>query len=175
MDTNTNSETVIQLSKRYLKFIIIENAIGPMVSNIFINGTITWFVFKSAEASGIAVAGIKYDLLSTAFLLPFITIFLAYAVVGKQVRSGKLQQLSSEQILKKSKISRHPLVRGLLLGSIGIVLFAIPLIWMMSVSQSQTVPVMSYVYFKGFWCGAMALVLSPVAGWWALVNASVGK
>ncbi|MDX2361402.1 MAG: hypothetical protein QNK23_11395 [Crocinitomicaceae bacterium] len=160
------------LSKRHWKFLVIENAIGPMTTNIFINAGITHLVFTSEMNTPVDIFGVQMDLLSTAFLLPFITVFLAYAVTGKSIRKEKLPKLPEGYNSKFDVLPQSIVVRAFLLGIVGIIFMAIPVILMLDWSDAQQINPKAYVYFKGIWAGLTAVLLSPIAGWWALVRYS---
>jgi hypothetical protein len=160
------------LSKRHWKFIIIENALGPMFTNVAINGGITWLVFRSFEGETIDVLSTKMDILSTSFLLPFITVLLANVVVGKQVRSKKLDKLLFKNGDKKLGVSRNVWLRASLLGVIAVTIIGFPTVWLMN-SNGEGIQFISYVCFKGIWAGVFALIVSPIAGWWALQKQSL--
>jgi len=168
------NNTAKVLSKRHWKFIVIENALGPMFTNVGINGGITWLVFRSFEGGSIDVVSIKMDILSTSFLLPFITVLLANAVVGKQVRSEKLHKLPLEKGSKNKGLTKNVFVRASVLGIIAVLVIGFPTVWLMN-SNGEGIPFMPYVYFKGIWAGVFALLVSPIAGWWALQKHSLAE
>ncbi|MBN4082135.1 hypothetical protein JYT21_00365, partial [bacterium AH-315-B15] len=161
------------LSARHWKFFLIENGLGPTVSNIFINAGITYLVFGSLRDSGIDFLSIKIDLVSTAFLLPFITALLAAAFIPKQFRSGKLPPLSQGPSLYPSWLSKKLLVQGTFLGLIMAGLMYLVLILINERMSTTTTGFMDYVYFKGIWAGLVALVSAPLIAWWTLKELSV--
>ena len=171
MSTN-KSDLLHGLSKRHWKFLIIENAIGPMSTNIFINGGITWLVFTSEANTPIDLFGVQMDLLSTAFLLPFITVFLAYAVTKKSIQKKKLPTLPKNYISKFDALPQGIFARAIILGLFGITFMAVPVTLILSWTGTNQIDPMAYVYFKGIWAGLTAVLISPIAGWWALVKHS---
>ena len=49
---------------------------------------------------------------------------------------------------------------------------AVPLVWVLTLAQAQPLAVSAFVTFKAAWAAMLALVVTPVVGWWALANAS---
>ena len=50
-----------------------------------------------------------------------------------------------------------------------------PIVWSLSLGQAQPFPMMSFVVFKAFWAAAIASLITPIVGWWALASASQQK
>jgi hypothetical protein len=63
-------------------------------------------------------------------------------------------------------------MRGLFLGGAGVLFGAAPIVWALSLGRTQPFPVSSFVVFKAVWAGMLALLVTPVVGWWALASAS---
>lgn len=156
----------MKLSQRHWKFLIIENGLGPTFSNILINGGITWLVFRQSESVNPQSA--TMDILSTSFLLPFITVFLAFAVTRKQIKTNKLEKREIPTENHHSKFYTSTVFRAFLLGLLGLLFFGVPTYLCVSWVTKGECPIMQYVYFKGIWGGVLALLISPLAGWWAL-------
>lgn len=129
-------------------------------------------VFTSEANTPVDLFGVQMDLISTAFFLPFITVFLAYAVTKKSIRKEKLHKLPSTYVSKFDALPQGIFARAFILGLFGIIFMAIPVILMMTWSGTQQIDPMAYVYFKGVWAGLTAVLISPIAGWWALVKYS---
>jgi len=160
------------LSKRHWKFLIIENAIVPMIANILINSGITYFVFVSEKKDPIESLEVQMDLFATAFLLSFITLLLTYLVTKKSINKEKLPKLKAGYVSKVDIMPSNILVRAIVLGMIGVAFMATPVVLMLNWSNATQIEPMDYVYFKGIWAGLTAVLISPFAAWWALVNYS---
>jgi multisubunit Na+/H+ antiporter MnhG subunit len=64
------------------------------------------------------------------------------------------------------------LVRGLFLGILGVIFAAAPIVWALDLGQAQPLAVSSFILFKAVWAALLAMVFTPIVGWWALANAS---
>ncbi len=161
------------LSGRHQRFLIIEQGVVPTLFNFALNGAIAWALFRSAKAVPLwGESSLGVDLLATAFLLPFLTCLIVSAIVSRHVRDGKVPPLSREQLPNTRWFERTPWQRGLALGAAGVVFGALPLVWALSLAQAQPLPVPAFVTFKASWAALLALLVTPVIGWWALANAS---
>ena len=157
------------LSKRHKKFLFIENGLGPIISNIFINGAVIHQVFKNQAFINWETAQI--DLISTAFLLPFITVILAALFIPKQIKSGKLPTLTSRKFNYPSWLPSNLFVMGLIIGII-----VMALTWLVCIclpfNETSQFEHMNYVYFKAGWAGFIILFVAPTIGWWMLLKHS---
>jgi len=161
------------LSGRHQRFLIIEQGAVPTVFNFALNGAIAWALFRTAEDVPLwGESSLGVDLLATGFLLPFLTCLIVSAIVARHVRDGKVPPLSREQLPNTRWFERSPLQRGLALGAAGVVFGAIPLVWVLTLAQAQPLAVSAFVTFKAAWAAMLALLVTPVIGWWALANAS---
>jgi len=163
----------MQLSEQHRRFLMIEQGVIPTVFNFVINGLIAWVLFRSAAAVPLwDESSVGVDLLATGFLLPFLTCVIVSALVARQVRSGKVLPLPPEQLPHSRWFQRSASMRGLFLGVVGVLFGAAPLVWALSLGQAQPFSVPSFVAFKAVWAALLALLVTPVVGWWALANAS---
>jgi len=161
------------LSGPHQRFLIIEQGAVPTVFNFALNGAIAWALFRSAE--GVPLWGessLGVDLLATAFLLPFLTCLIVSAIVARHVRDGKVPPLAAEQLPSTRWHARSSLRRGLALGVAGVVFGALPLVWVLHLASAQPLAVPAFVAFKATWAAMLALLVTPIVGWWALANAS---
>jgi hypothetical protein len=161
------------LSGPHQKFLIIEQGAVPTVFNFALNGAIAWALFRSAEAVPLwGESSLGVDLLATAFLLPFLTCLIVSAIVARHVRDGKVPRLSADQLPHTQWYERSSMKRGLALGAAGVVFGALPVVWALHLASAQPLPVPSFIAFKAAWAALLALVVTPLIGWWALANAS---
>jgi hypothetical protein len=163
----------MDFSNEHRRFLLIEQAAVPTAFNFALNGVIAWVLFRSvAEVPLWGESSIGVDILVTAFLLPFLTCVIVSALIGRKVRAGKLPRLSPSQLPHSRWFERSVSQRGLLLGFAGVVFGALPLVWALSLGQSQPIPLSSFVIFKAVWAGLLAMIVTPIVGWWALASAS---
>ena len=163
----------MELSDRHRRFLLIDQGVVPMVFNLVLNGGIAWALFRSTAAVPLwGDSSVGVDLLATAFLLPFLTCVIVSSLVARDVRSGKVPPLPSAQLPRSGWSERSSSTRGLFLGFAGVLFGAVPIVWALSLGQAQPFPVPSFVLFKAVWASMLALMVTPVVGWWALAKAS---
>jgi hypothetical protein len=163
----------MELSDRHRRFLLIEQGAIPTVFNFVLNGFIAWALFRSAAAVPLwGESSLGVDLLVTAFLLPFLTCVIVSSLVARHVRSGKVPPLSLDQLPHSRWFQRSSSTRALFLGAAGVLFGAAPIVWALSLGQAQPFPVPSFVVFKAVWAAMLALMVTPVVGWWALASAS---
>ena len=161
------------LSGPHQKFLYIEQGAVPTVFNFALNGAIAWALFRSAEEVPLwGESSVGVDLLATAFLLPFLTCLIVSAIVARHVRDGKVPRLSANQLPNTQWHERSSMKRGLALGAAGVVFGALPVVWALHIASAQPLAVSEFVTFKAAWAALLALVVTPLIGWWALANAS---
>ena len=161
------------LSGRHQRFLIIEQGAVPTLFNFALNGVIAWALFRSAEEVPLwGESSLGVDLLATAFLLPFLTSLIVSAIVARHVRDGKVPPLPREQLPNTRWFERSSLQRGLALGAAGVVFGAVPLVWVLTLAEARPLGVTAFVTFKAAWAAMLALLVTPLIGWWALANAS---
>ncbi len=163
----------MELSARHRRFLLIEQGAIPTLFNLVLNGFIAWLLFRSAAAVPLwGESSVGMDLLATAFLLPFLTCVIVSSLVARHVRDGKVPPLALAQLPHSRWFRRSSPARGLFLGAAGVLFGAAPLVWALSLGQAQPFPVASFVTFKAVWAAMLALMVTPLVGWWALANAS---
>lgn len=163
------------LSDRHRSFLIIEQSVFAGLINVVINGTIAWLLMRSlTEIPLWGETSMGVDLLATGFLLPFFTCIIVSRLTRGQVENGKLPPLEASQIRPLGIHERSSLVRGALIGVLGVIFAAAPLVALLDLAQAAPVPLISFVSFKAIWAGLFAMVVSPIIAWWALSAASSG-
>lgn len=163
----------MDLSNRHARFLLVDQGAVPAVFNFVLNGLIAWALFRSVDEVPLwGESSVGVDLLITAFALPFLTSVIVSSLVARQVRTGKLPALPSRQRPHSRWFERSASIRGAFLGTVGVVFGAAPLVWALSLGQAQPLPMASFVAFKAVWAGMLALLVTPLVGWWALASAS---
>jgi len=162
------------LSATHRRFLLVEQGAIPTAINFVLNGVIAWAIHRSnVDAPIWGKSSVALDLIATSFLLPFLTCVIASILISRRVQSGKMLTLSTDE-LPLSRWFRHPpWVRGIVLGIAGLIFGAAPIVAALSLSDAQTIPVYSFVAFKAVWAALLALLVTPVVGWWALASASL--
>ena len=164
----------MELSKRHMRFLLVNQCAIPVVINFFANGLISWLINRSATTVPLwGSSGVGVDLLATSILLPFLLCVLNSPNIGKQMRAGKVQALPQGQLPISSWFRRPTWQRGLFLALMGLIFAGIPVVWALTIGNVEFLPVKSLVLFKAGWSALLAALISPVVGWWALARASV--
>ncbi len=163
----------MSLSEEHRRFLLVEQCAIPTAINLVANALIAWLSHLSTKTVPIwGGSSISVDLLATSFLLPFIVCLAVSPGVKKKVKTRKLSPIPSSQLPIFMWYKRPPWQRAIFIGFLGVVFAGIPVIWILSISQAQPIPTMSFAIFKGFWAAAIASLITPIIGWWALANAS---
>jgi hypothetical protein len=163
----------MDLSDRHLHFLRIEQGLISGIINVVINGAIAWALLRSySEIPLWGETSMGVDLLATAFLLPFISCLIVSRIIRGHVEHGKLPPLSPHQIATHGFHRRAVWVRGLLLGLLGVVFAAGPVVALLALADANPVAMPSFVGYKAVWAGLLAMTLTPILAWWALCDAS---
>jgi hypothetical protein len=163
----------MHLSDRHRSFLIIEQSVFAGLINVVINGGFVWLLMRDQDTIPLwGDPSMGNDLLATGFLLPFITCMIVSRLVRHQVMTGRLPALEPDQIRPLGIHRRSVWTRSLLVGVLGVVFFAAPIVTILDLAQASPVPFGAFLVFKSIWAGLFAMVVSPVIGWWALAAAS---
>ncbi|MDJ0589705.1 MAG: hypothetical protein QNJ72_06865 [Pleurocapsa sp. MO_226.B13] len=163
----------MNLSEEHRRFLLVDNCAIPTAINLVVNGLIAWLMNRSVATVPIwGGSSVTLDLLATSFLLPFIVCAIVSSTVKGKVRSGKLSPIPPNLFPISHWYKRSLWLRAIFLGIAGVLFAGIPIVWSLSIGQAQPFPMMSFVVFKAFWAAAIASLITPIVGWWALANAS---
>lgn len=163
----------MNLSQEHRRFLLVEQCAIPTAINLVVNGLIAWLLNRSVATVPIWGGGsVSLDLLATSFLLPFIVCLAVSPGVTKKVKSGNLSPLTASQLPIFHWYKRSPWLRAIFIGMLGVVFAGVPVVWILSIAQALPIPMMSFVVFKAFWAAAIASLITPIVGWWALASAS---
>lgn len=155
------------------RFLLIDNGLVPGIINFILNGLIIWALYRGVpEVPLWGEPSYAVDLVITAFLLPFLTGLIVGPLVPPQVRQGKVAALPGAVFPLAGMARRGVLVRSLLLGLMGVIFAAVPMVWLLDMANAQPLATMSYVWFKAIWAGMLAAVITPFAAWWGLLVGS---
>ena len=160
-----------RISREHRRFLIVDQAIGPIVVNILLNGVIAWLTFRSVRSVPLwGQSSIAADTFGTALILPIITSLIVGAVVRHQVRRGRLAPLAAT--------SSSPWVRraswqcGVALGAAAMVVVAAPVVAWFALDGPIEMELWRFVWFKAAFAAGLGLLVTPLLGWWALARAS---
>lgn len=161
-----------------MRFLWIDQCAIPIVINFVGNGMMILLINRSLSMVPIwGIRGAGIDLLGTSMLLPFGMCIINSAMIGKQIRAGKVQVLPQMHLPMRSPIFnwfRQPVwKRGIFLGLMGLIFAGIPVIWILTIGNVESLPVTSLALFKAGWSALLAALMAPIVGWWALARGSV--
>jgi hypothetical protein len=167
----------LALSAAHRRLLIAENGVGSAVFNFALNGAIAWGLFRTATHVPLwGEQSVAADTVATAFLLPFLTCLIVSRTVERRVTQGDVPMLAPAELPAASWPRRSILARSVFLGVAGVVLAAVPVVAALGASGfSGFAGLWPFVGFKAGFAAALAALVTPLVGWWALVRASTPR
>jgi hypothetical protein len=163
------SPTFLQEHRRFL---IVDEIIVATAVNFLLNAGIAWFLFRSATVPFWGGSGIAADMLGTAFLMPLLTSLIARWLVPWQVNRGVLPKIPAAH-LRSSVLRRRPgYQRGIVLGVLSMIVIAVPFIALFAHFGPAQLSRGHFIWFKASFAAGVGALVTPLLGWWALVEAS---
>jgi hypothetical protein len=160
-------------SSEHRRFLIVDELIGPAIVNFLLNGAIAWYLFRKLPSMPLRGSpGIALDTLVTAFMLPVLTALIAAWLVRWRVVRRKLSPIPAELLRPSSWSRRSFLVRGTLLGVAALVLVAVPLVLILALVGIEQLSLVRFIWFKASFAAGVGILVTPLLGWWALMDAS---
>jgi hypothetical protein len=161
------------LSRQHRRFLIVEEIVGSTIVNFFVNGGIAWFLFHAVASVPLwGKSSIAVDTLATALVLPVVTALIARLIVRQQVMAGKLAPIPPAELGSSFWLRRSSAGRGALLGAAAVVLGGVPVVLVFALAGPTQLATTSFIVFKASFAAAVGAVVTPLLGWWALVDAS---
>ena len=161
------------LSRAHRRFLIVEEIVGSTIVNFLVNGGLAWFLFRSAASVPLwGRSSIATDTLVTAFVLPLLTALITSFFVRAQVNRGKLPPIPPAEIRSSWWLRRSSAGRGVLLGLAAVGLAGMPVVLLFALAGPAQLSPTSFIVFKASFAAAVGAVVTPLLGWWALVDAS---
>jgi hypothetical protein len=153
------------------RYLILEQGIGAVIVNFFINATIAWLLFRSLEVVPLwgpqSIAG---DTVATTFLLPFITCLIVTRLAHRAVDGGRFPapewRRASHPAL--GRLPRSTPLRALAFGFVCMITVAPASIWVLQILGLVQLGFWSFVLFKALFAGALAAPVTPIIGLCAL-------
>jgi hypothetical protein len=157
------------------RFLILEQGIGTGLINVALNGVIAAVLFRRLETvplwGPLSIAG---DTLGTTFLLPVLLCLIATPLARRKVARGMIPPLMrnrGEHWLFR-RLPERARLRAVVLGVICTLIVGpatlIALTWL----RVTSLPFWDFIIFKALFAGALATLLGPVVGLWAIVRFS---
>jgi hypothetical protein len=159
-------------SDAHRRFLVIDEIIISTVVNFLLNAGIAWFLFRSTTVPFWGSSGIAADMLGTAFLMPLLTSLIARWLVPWQVNRGVLPKVPPAEIRTSAWRRRPGYQRGMLLGLVAMVVVAVPFIALFARLGPAQLTRAHFIWFKASFAAFVGALVTPLLGWWALVEAS---
>jgi hypothetical protein len=135
------------------------------LTNAFFNGVIAWWLLKDVPAMDWWGAhSFGFDILATAFILPFIVALIVIPLSRKKRAANKIPALStdSSQWLER-QVARFPrslFWSAMIFGAVGVLLIATITLLLFKLAGIEQVDPLHYSIFKGLWAGLIAFLLA---------------
>jgi hypothetical protein len=160
-------------TQAHWRFLVVDEVVGSTIVNFLLNAGIAWFFFRSAQSVPLwGWSSIAADTLSTAFVLPLLTALLATWVVRWQVHRGVLPKIPAAELRSTAWRRRPDYQRGVLLGLVSMAAVAVPLIALLAWLGPTQLPRTHFIWFKASFAAGVGALVTPLLGWWALLDAS---
>ena len=161
------------MSRAHRHYLLLEQGVGAAGFNFLLNAAIAWLMFRGAEVVPLwgqqSIAG---DTIGTSVILPLLTCLIATRIVRGHVRSGKVAPLGWSRDTQPwlGWLPRGTLARGLVLGAVGLLVFAPPVVGVLAARGVTQLGFGRFVVFKASFAAAEALVVTPLVALWAIVE-----
>jgi hypothetical protein len=162
------------LSTAHRRFLWIDQGVVPIVFNFFLNAGIAWLTVRSLAAMPLwGSQSVAVDTFATAFLLPFFTALVVTRLVAGQVAAARVPPLPPQP--SSPWLARSSRARGARLGIASMFLAALPVVLLLSLFGPDPFERSTFIWFKAAFAAALAGVVTPIIGWWALIDASTKR
>lgn len=155
-------------------FSIVESALVSGVINVLINGAVGWFALPAGKTLPLwGVPSLSADMVAMAFGIAFGTGIGVTPLTRREHRLGRLLPPPLSPSMKRvlegwpQKLFR----RSVLIGVIGVVLFAPPIVFALWVLGVDNVDRMTFVEIKAGWAFVEGALLAPPIAVAALLDA----
>lgn len=147
---------------------IVKESCSSFFINLAINGGLAWFIFRSKPSLSLWGAnGFGQDMLITALLLWLLLCAIVMTIHKKKSQSGKLPAIAASEYPTMRRalkwLPRGTWAASSVLGVVGVILFALPLLAAFHVLDVSMMSPLHYSIFKGVWAGVMAAFATPIA------------
>jgi fructose-specific phosphotransferase system IIC component len=160
-------------SEEHRRFLIVDEIVAPAVVNFLLNAGIAWYLVRTLATVPLwGSPGIAVDTLSTAFVLPVLTALIAAWLIRVRVVRGKLSPIPDALMRPNWWSRRSFVVRGILLGAVAVVLVGTPVVSLFALFGAERLPRTSFIWFKASFAAGVGVLVTPLLGWWALMDAS---
>jgi hypothetical protein len=164
----------MELAAAHRTYALRDQGVGAALVNFIINGAIAWVMFRSLAAVPLwgqqSIAG---DTIGTGFFLPFITCLIVTPLTLRQVRTGTLPEPAWSRADHPwlARLPRGATSRGAVLGAVGALIAAPPVVLALSALGVGELPLWSFITFKAIFAAILAALVSPLIALAALGDA----
>jgi hypothetical protein len=162
------------MNRNHYKFLIIEQIILAFIINYIINAAIGFVVYRGISSLPLwGMKSIVGDSIIMTFLLTIIVCYVVTLTTHSKVRGGHLEGLnwrrSSNAIL--SKLPQNNFLRSLVLAVIFTIIAMPVFIGALLMLNINEMTHLTFVIYKGFLAGLLAILVAPLAAILALGDA----
>ena len=159
------------MRREHRRFLVVDECIGAAIVNFAINFALARLAYRALPSLPLyGRTSIAADTIATAIVLPLLTALLVTPLVRLGVARGKLPPLERPPGAWRP---RSLVARGVVLAAASLLLVAAPFVLALALVGPTRLPTASFVWLKGGFAAALAALVTPVAAWWALADASV--
>ncbi len=152
------------------RFLLLDNGVGSVVVNLFINAVIAALMFRGApEVPLWGLSSIAGDTIGTGFFLPLITSLIVTPLARRAVHDGRVETLGPTAA-GADRMPKKTLWRGALLGVVGVLAVAVPTVVLLIALGVTTQRYWSFVAFKALFAAALGAVATPLIAVYAIAG-----
>jgi hypothetical protein len=156
----------VTLHPLHKRFLWLDQGVVGFAINVGINYGIARVVFGSLKVvPPTGDPSLATDTLVTAFVLPFLVALIVGWVTRSQVKAGKLPvpdwTRADWPLLRW--LPDHTGRRAMVLGGIGVLVFGIPLSWLLGEVYPQGMDPAAWCWLKGLIAGVLAAWVGPLS------------
>ncbi len=154
------------LDPRHKRFLWLDQGVVGFAINVGINYGIARVVFGPlAVVPPTGDPSLATDTLVTAFVLPFLVALIVGWVTRAQVKQGKLPvpTWTREDWPLLRALPDHTGRRALVFGGVGVLVFGVPLSWLLAELYPQGLDPAPWCWLKGLIAGVLAAWVGPLS------------
>jgi hypothetical protein len=160
------------MSSAHRRFLLLEQGVGSVVVNLFINGAIAFLMFRGAASVPLwgqqSIAG---DTIGTTFFLPLFTSLIVTPLSRRRVRAGTLTPIAGAP-LGLRWLPQHTLWRGIVLGVFTAIAVAPLSLALLALLGGAEQSFWGFVAFKAVFAATLGAIVTPLIALWAISTGS---
>ena len=157
-----------RMSPVHKRFLLLEEGVGSVIVNLFINGVIAFLMFRGAASVPLwGQQSIAADTIGTTFFLPLLTCLIVTPLARRQVRAGRFEPLAGMPV-GLQWLPARTLWRGAVLGVVTAIIVAPPAIAALTLLGVSQQSFWGFVAFKAAFAAELGAVVTPLIALWAI-------